>query len=261
MAAIVLRLALGLSGRWVDLPGHRIRNLFLIGLLANSTLGITWFAALSLSPAWLVSLVVAMLPLAISTASWLIRSERFEMGLLPALAAVLLGGVALFWRPLAGAALTGVLLMLLNMAINVVYILAGQAHINPSPPVVPIFWLVCGATLGTFVYSLFSGQLRFDFQPIGWLWSLGFAILSTVLAITFNWWGIRLLGPARSSIIGSIDPVFSITFAVTLLGERLIGTQILGGALILAGVMWVRVQSTLQPQAQKAAIPNSGEIS
>lgn len=72
--------------------------------------------------------------------------------------------------------------------------------------------------------------------------------------------GIRFLGPARSSIIGSIDPVFSIAFAVTLLGERLAGIQILGGILILAGVMWVRVQSIWRPQHPPAAIPQPGEI-
>jgi drug/metabolite transporter (DMT)-like permease len=173
---------------------------------------------------------------------------------------VLLGGVAIFWRPFEGAAMLGILLLVLNLVVNVAYVLLGEVHINPPPPIIPVFWLVFGASIGTFFYSTLSGQLSFDFQPVGWLWGTGFAILTTVLAITFNWWGIRLLGPARSSIIGSIDPVFSITLAILLLGERLTGEQLLGGILILAGVMWVRVQSTWRTHSPVAAIPDVGEI-
>lgn len=260
LATIVLRLGLALSGRWVKLPTRRIRSLLLIGLLANTTLGVTWFTALSLIPVWLISLVFAMLPLAISLTSWSIGRERFDAGLAPALAAVLLGGIVIFWRPFEGAALVGIILMLVNLVVNVAYVLIGQLHITPPPAVVPVFWIVCGASLGTFLYALLSSQLRFDFQPIGWLWVSGMALLSTVLAITLHWLGIRLLGPARSSIIGSTDPVFSITFAVILLGERLTAAQVLGGALILGGVMWVRVQSTWRPRRPPAAIPQPGEM-
>jgi drug/metabolite transporter (DMT)-like permease len=201
-----------------------------------------------------------MIPLAISLSSWLIGREKFDPGLAPALAAVLLGGIVIFWRPFAGAAMAGLVLMLVNLAVNVVYVLAGQDHINPPPQVVPIFWLVCGASLGTFLYAMITGQFSFDFQPVGWLWSLGLALFSTVMAITFHWWSIRLLGAARSSIILSADPVFSIVFAVVWLGERLNGSQILGSALILAGVIWVRVQSTWRPQHPPAVIPQPGEI-
>lgn len=260
MAVILLGLALGLSRRWVKLPPRRLIALLLIGLLANTSMGVTWFSALSLSPVWVVSLVFAMAPLVISTASWFTRSERFEPALLPALGSVLLGGIVLFWRPLEGGAMAGVYLMLLNLLVNVFYVLVGKIYINPQPAVVAVFWILCGASLGTFLYATLSGQLDFTFQPIGWLWCLALAVLSTVLSINFLWWGIRLLGPARNSIIAAVEPVFSILLAMALLGERMNVSQILGGSFILAGVLLVRVQSARHVGRSLNANKPTGEM-
>ena len=98
-----------------------------------------------------------------------------------------------------------------------------------------------GATAGTFFYALLSRQLAFDFAPAGWIWAALFAIVSTVLAVTFLWWGIGLLGPARAAIIGSLEPLLSVLLSILVLGEALSPLQALGGILILSGVVLVRL--------------------
>jgi drug/metabolite transporter (DMT)-like permease len=74
--------------------------------------------------------------------------------------------------------------------------------------------------VGTFFYAILSGQLSFQFEPTGWVWASLFAVVSTVLAIMFLWWGIGLLDPSRATIIGALEPFLSILLSVLILGER-----------------------------------------
>ena len=240
LASVLLAAFLGLSHRWVQIPWKEVFVLLLLGFFAYTTLGATWFVSLTLLPAWLVSLFSALQPLLIIFGSWLFLKGDFTPKLILPLLVVVFGGVLLFWQPFSSAALIGVVLMILNLFVYSAYILFGQSWINRRSPEVAVFWVMVGATLGSTLYAAFVGQINFGFEPIGWIWALGLALVSTVLAITFLWYGVRILGPSRSSIFGALDPVFSVLLAVFILGEQITLQQILGGVLILFGVSIVR---------------------
>ncbi len=242
IASITLILALTLTRHWVNLPRRRVVALLLLGCAAYTLMGTTWFVALSTTPAWLVSLIVALYPLTVNLGSWLFLREPIRRQLVTALGATLLGAVVLFWRPFEGANWLGVALMLVNVAVNTTYILVGQRWTRDIPPMVSTAWMMVGATIGTFCYSLLSRQLSFSFAPEGWLWTVLFAVVSTALAISAFWWSVGLMGAARAAIVGSLEPVGAIMLSVLILGERLSPLQILGGALILAGVLLVQWQ-------------------
>ncbi len=241
IASIVLIGFLLLTRRWVKLPRTQVLALFLLGFLAYTTLGTTWFVALSTTPAWLVSLIVSIYPLLVSLGSWLFLGDVPDVPRILALALVLAGSVALFWRPFEGVAMTGVWLMLLNVVVNALYVLVGQRWTRGAPPGISTAWMVVGAMVGTFFYALLSGQLSFQFEPAGWIWAGLFAVVSTVLAIMFLWWGIGLLGPARATIIGALEPFLSILLSVLVLGEAMSPLQAAGGILILTSVVLVRL--------------------
>ena len=247
IASITLILALTLSRRWVNLPRRRVAPLMLLGLIAYTLLGTTWFVALSATPAWLVSLIVALYPLTVNVGSWLFLKEPIQRQQVAALAAALLGAVVLFWRPFVGANWLGVALMLVNVAVNTTYILVGQRWTQGIPPTVSTAWMMAGATVGAFFYALLSGQFSIAFAPAGWLWATLFAVISTALAITTFWWGVSLIGAARAAIIGSLEPLGAILLSVIVLGERLSPLQIVGGAFILAGVLLVQWQPKTAP--------------
>jgi drug/metabolite transporter (DMT)-like permease len=243
IAAMALVLFLALTKRWIRLPRSRIVALFLLGFLAYTILGTTWFVALSTSPAWLVSLFVALYPLLVSIGSWLFLGEAINRQRALALILVLTGSVALFWRPFEGAVLIGVWLMLLNVVVQTLYILVGQRWTRGVPPVISTAWMAIGAVVGTFLYALLSNQLSFQFEPEGWVWATLLAVVSTALAIMFLWWGIGLIGPSRATIIGSLEPLFSILLSVLVLGETMSLLQVIGGMFVLAGAVLVRLRT------------------
>jgi len=66
--------------------------------------------------------------------------------------------------------------------------------------------------------------------------SAAMAIFSTVLPIWLVSEAIRRIGAGPTAIIGSLGPVLTMLLAWALLGDHLSGLQILGGALVIAGV-------------------------
>ena len=79
--------------------------------------------------------------------------------------------------------------------------------------------------------------------------ALAMAVFSTVLPTWLIAESIRRLGANTASQIGSLGPVFTIGLGAMLLGEAIHGIQLVGAALVLAGVMLV----TWKPGAATAA--------
>ncbi|WP_438699687.1 DMT family transporter [Zoogloea sp.] len=65
------------------------------------------------------------------------------------------------------------------------------------------------------------------------------AFFSTVLPVWMISEAMRHLGAARVSLIGTLGPIVTLFLGWVILGEQLGITQMVGGALVLAGVVWV----------------------
>lgn len=241
IAFVSLFLFLKVSRRWIRLPATQVRTLFLSGLLLYAVMGITWFLALSMTPSWLVSLLVALFPIPVMFGSWLFLGERIDRQQILALTTVLLGNVALFWRPFTGAVLTGVMLMALSVTLYAVYVIIGERWAKSCDSLMRTVWTALGAMVGTGLYALSAQQLSLDFAPLGWLWAALLGIVCTVLGIAFLWQSVAYIGPGRAAIVATLEPLFSVLLSLAVLGERLSGLQWLGGILMLAGVIFVQV--------------------
>jgi drug/metabolite transporter (DMT)-like permease len=242
MASLALILFLVVSKRWTALSAAQTRQWFLLGLVAYSGTGIGWFTALSIMPSWLASLFVALFPLPIVVGSWLFLREPFDRQQVWALAAVVIGGMALFWRPLGGASLAGTLLMLLVIVLNAVYTVVGRRCARGAPPLMAALWTTLGASTGALGYAVVSRQFDLGFAPIGWLWAAMFAVVSTAAATVLLWEGIAEIGAARVAIIGSLKSLFSVVLSVIVLGESMTALQGLGGLMIVAGVLLLQMR-------------------
>ncbi len=110
-----------------------------------------------------------------------------------------------------------------------------------------------GMAVGTVVLLLLGGvgALRMDATtaPVefaghrtSWLVPiLGLSLVAAVAAYLLGIGAARLLGPKLASFVGLTEVIFAVVFAWLLLGQVPTGIQLVGGALILAGVTLVRV--------------------
>jgi len=74
---------------------------------------------------------------------------------------------------------------------------------------------------------------------LGWLAAI--AVVSTFAAIGLFFAGLRHVGSTTASIVSTAEPLTTVLLASVVLGESLDTVQLLGGALVLAGVVVLSV--------------------
>lgn len=87
----------------------------------------------------------------------------------------------------------------------------------------PLAWFLEKPTLG------FGGGV--------WFAAFFTGALATAFALLIQVWAQRTTSPTRTAIILAMEPVFAAFFGYLLAGDRLSGREILGAALILAGML------------------------
>ncbi len=129
------------------------------------------------------------------------------------------------------------------------FVLSSDADNDLPPVVVAGAGMTVGAAallgLGAFgalpMHASF-GDVGFAGHRVSWLVPLaGLAVMSAAVAYVSGIAAARILGAKLSSFVGLTEVVFAVLFAWLLLGELLTAVQLLGGALIVAGIALVRI--------------------
>ena len=100
--------------------------------------------------------------------------------------------------------------------------------------------VMLSATAATYWLSaLVLGQPVLPAQiPSGaWFGLVGIGVVSTFIAVLAFYTGAHRIGAARASIVSTVEPIWTIALASLLFGETLGPLQLVGGAMILAGVV------------------------
>ena len=71
-----------------------------------------------------------------------------------------------------------------------------------------------------------------------WLQLLYLVVICTVVPFFIQMWAVRKTSPTRVSLLLGTEPVWAAVIGVTLAGDRLGPTGVLGIVLVLAGTMW-----------------------
>jgi drug/metabolite transporter (DMT)-like permease len=88
-------------------------------------------------------------------------------------------------------------------------------------------WLVKFAVDGPVLPSLIA---------IAWIVGVT-GIITTLVPMVLYTWGLSTLGPARASLLTTIEPVLAVGLAFIVLDETLTVYQLAGGVLVIGGVI------------------------
>jgi drug/metabolite transporter (DMT)-like permease len=86
----------------------------------------------------------------------------------------------------------------------------------------------------------------------------GMALISTILPIFMTSKAIQMIGAAKVSMIGAVGPIATIFFGWLFLAENVTVLQMIGAALVLAGVILVARKPSPKP-TRKEAVDARGE--
>jgi drug/metabolite transporter (DMT)-like permease len=243
-AAVVLR------GRW-----HLLRrNLGLVtgyGLAAVAGCQLTYFYAVEHLDVGVALLIEYTAPVAVLLWMWLRHGHR--PGRLTVAGAVVASlGLVLVLDLLSGADLSvvGVGWALLAMLGAAVYFVVSASEDNGLPPIVlaasglglGTLALVLAGLVGLVPMTASTAAVSYDGARVPfWLPLLGLGVITAALAYTTGIAAGRRLGSRLASFAALLEVVAALLFAWLLLGELPQAVQFAGGALVLAGVVVVKL--------------------
>ncbi len=213
----------------------------------------TYFAGLETVSASLAALIVYIYPAVVAVISLQIgqplRGRRAWLAL-----AIALAGVALAVGNIdQGSAppIEGLVLMVASPLIYSVWIVlaarlsgedredtGSEARAGADPTVAGAIMLTATATT-YWLSALVLGRpvLPAQIPEAAWFGIAGVGIVSTFIAVQAFYAGAHRIGAARASLVSTVEPIWTIALASILFGESLGPLQLVGGAMILAGVV------------------------
>ncbi len=271
-AVVLVRMAVGalviapfgfraLAGRW-SLLRRNWRLIIAYGVLAVAGAQFCYFSAVSYMQVGPALLIEYTAPVIVVAWLWFRHGQRPGVVVLLG-AAVAALGLVLVLDLLSGADLSvpGVLWALAAMVGAATYFIISADQSNGLPP---LALASCGLVVGAAVLGLLglvsvlpmqAGASAAVYAGRSVPWWLPLLVLGVVTAAVAYVTGIaagRRLGSRLASFVGLLEVVAAVGFAWLLLAELPNTAQLIGGVLILAGVVTVRMGERRLPAVRRA---------
>lgn len=249
-AMIACALALALGQNW-RLSRAEWRAVVLFGLCQNALyLGLNW-VAMQWVEASAASIIASMMPLIVAFLGWLLFKDRLRP---IAIAGLVIGivGVTIIMgvRLQHGLNIPGTILCLLGaVALALATLSARGAGGSKNMMMIVGLQMAVGAAF-LLIPAL---ALEADHNVI-WSWELAIAFLYTMLvpgiAATWIWFMlVARIGAVRAATYHFLSPFFGVTVAALLLHERFGASDIIGAAIIAAGILMVQLSKIPQSRS------------
>ena len=249
-AVLLVPAMIALRGRW-GLLRQNVGLLIAYGVIAVAGCQLAYFNAVDRMEVGVAILIEFTSPVAVIGWLWLRHAQRPSR--LTVLGAVVaLAGLALVLDLLSGADVDalGVMWALLAMAGAAFYWIISADEENGLPGLV----LAAGGLLVGGAVLLIAGLIGVvplatsradvtlaDTELAWWLPVLGLGVITAAAAYVLGIAATRRLGSRLAAFVGLGEAVSSVVFAWLLLDEAPRAVQLLGGVLILAGVVFVKL--------------------
>jgi len=202
-----------------------------------------WFESLKLTTVASSTIILSLQPLVSLVGGFFLFKERSTVSAMLTMAIAIVGAAMIGWGDwgLSQKAMLGDLLSFFSVIAVVGYLLIGQSVVKKVLHWIYSFCVFFTAGILLAIFNLSTGVAFGGYRSQEWGIFLLLAIVPTVAHIINNW----LLNYVNAttismSILG--EPVGATILAVLLLGERLVGWQIVGGILVLFGVFFFLLQ-------------------
>ncbi|MEU7929953.1 EamA family transporter [Micromonospora echinofusca] len=260
VAALIVAVpaALSLRGRW-DVLRRNLAAIGVFGLLGVATAQVCFFNAVRYLPVGVALLLEYLGIVLVVGWMWLVHGQRPRRLTVAGSVAALAG--LFFVLDLTGAGRLDAVGVLwgLGAAVGLAgyFVLAGRvdeelpsvAMASGGMAVGAAVLLLLGA-VGALPLRVAFGEVTFAGERTSWLVPVvGLSLIAAVVAYLAGIAGTRILGARLSSFVGLTEVMFAVLIAWLVLGELPTVVQLLGGALIVAGVALVRVDELRAPRA------------
>lgn len=231
------------------LPRGAVVRLLLLGAFGYTAMSTLYYSSVRFISPSLAVLLLYTYPVLVVLEGYLLFGDpvgrRSGLAMVLALAGVVLAlGNGLGWFDPRG-----VMLALGAAAVYSLYIVLSSRMLSTVPPLVVTAW-VCTGALGMFGLAAAVGGMPLDLTPGGWAGVLLMTLVGTVLAVSIFFGGMALIGPARTSILSTLEPLATLLVAAAVYGDVMSALQWVGGGLVISSALLVATD-----QASRRAAP------
>lgn len=235
-----------LEGGLPRLTGRQWVATFVLGLFGVFAYNLFFMGALAKLPASRAALIIALNPAITIAISSVALHERLGLRRWLGVAVALLGVAIVVSKGdlpslASGSVGLGEALMFGAVTSWALYTVLGRKVLGGLSPLAATnyaaLWgtLMLGVIAAPQIATLHPTQ--FDWRVITSLLYLG--VLGTALAFVWYYVSVKKVGASTASIFNNLVPVFGVAISVVLLGEPLLVSMLVGGAVTIAGVLMV----------------------
>ncbi|NAP00057.1 EamA family transporter [Halomonas sp. MG34] len=199
---------------------------------------ILWFESLNYTSVASSVVLVTLQPIFAFLGTYFFFKERFSPGAVISMLIALLGSFIISWGDfqISGMALLGDILALFGAITVTVYFLFGQ-RVRRNVSLMTYTFLVYGASSITLLlYNLAVQNPFFGYPANHWGLFLALAIVPTFFGHTLFNWALKWLSTSTISMGIVFEPVGATILAYLLLDEKVTGSQLLGGTIVIFGL-------------------------
>jgi len=247
--ALAWRFTIAAIGLWAMLlakggqrrPARDYHSALLLGVFGFSPQAGLYFLAVRYLDPGLASLLLYLYPAFVVAMSFAFLRRKPRATQLLALLASSAGCVLTLWTrgsyPVLG--------FVFGLAVAVsyaAYLVAGERVMSRLDPVFATTNVMTAAAVVYWIVTLASGSFFLPTTAASIAGVVGIAVIGSIIPIVTLFASIRIIGSSDASLVSTIEPLFTVALSAMLLGERLSGLQLAGGALILTGVVILNVR-------------------
>ena len=263
--ALAVPAVVAAKGRW-DVVKRTAGTIGLFGLLAVAGAQVAFFNAVRYLPVGVALLIEYSGIVLVVLWMWAAHSQRPRRLTVAGAVAALLGLVLVLDLTGAGRIEPVGVLWALGAAVGLATYFVLSARIDPELPSTTLaaggmavgagVLLALGAA-GALPMRATFGTVEFGGTRMSWVVPvIGLSLVAAVVSYVAGIGAARILGAALSSFVGLTEVMFAVLFAWIVLSELPSTVQAAGGALIVAGIVLVRVDALRadQPREQRQSV-------
>ncbi|MCC6854939.1 MAG: DMT family transporter [Microbacteriaceae bacterium] len=232
------------------LPRKQIAIMALLGIVGLALLQVTYAFAIQLLPVGIALLLEYLAVLLVALVAFFFLKETVKPRIWVAVGCVLLGLtiVAQIWASTLNG--FGVLMALAAAVTLAIYFLVGERQVVATSPLAVAFWTSGFAALAWAPFSRWwevdpailgesvslSGNLASVIVPL-WMPLLWLLVMGSFLPFLLSFAALGRLKATAGGIVASSEVIFAFIVAWLWLGEALSVLQLVGAAIVLAGII------------------------
>ena len=244
LLGVTLLGAVARPGRIRSIPTLRVVQLVVTGGCGQALITYLSLHALEYIPVGPLAFLFYTYPAWVALLAALRKTERLTSVRVIALTLALAGVTIMVGAPTEKLNPIGVMLALGSALLYSAYLPALEHVQEGIPAVIATFLLIGGAAIAFVLAALLAGELFIPVSITVWSEILVLAVVSTVVAFLTLIKGLAVLGPVRTSIVATVEPFFTATLGVLVLGNQMSTTTLLGGILIAGAVLLIQWNSS-----------------